>query len=93
MKIYIKWKPKWTAGDKIKVCQHNSGVHQENLISGTFCNDCGYLVAFTQSAWETPKFVFDRKKEPVILELNEIEINQVLKAIHRKPINSNPKSK
>ena len=81
---YIKWTPKWIAGDKIKICQHQTGIHNEKLISGAFCNDCGCLVGYTSEKDITPNYVFDRRKEPVFLELNKDEVNQILKMLGRK---------
>lgn len=87
-KFYVYWTPKWLAGDKGKVCSHTSGVHQESMCDkATFCNDCGHLLGYSQPAnHETPTYVFDRKKEPVVLEFNREEVNQILKLIGRKPL-------
>ena len=87
MKFYLEWIPKWKAGDKLKVCSHRSGVHHEALRGGTFCNDCGLLLGYSQDEDKTPKYVFERKIEPVILELNTNEINQILKKLKRKLLN------
>lgn len=80
----VEWTPKWIAGDKIKVCSHQTGIHSEDLHSGTFCNDCGTLVGYTKVHEFTPTYVFDRSKEKVILEFNRDEINKILSSIGRK---------
>jgi hypothetical protein len=86
-KFYVYWTPKWIDGDKIKICNHTGGVHQEAMCEkATFCNDCGCLIGYSQPInGGTPQYVFDRRKEPVVLEFNIDEINQILKSINRKP--------
>lgn len=84
--LYFEWTPKWEAGDKYKVCSHQSGVHHEDLESGVFCNDCGKLLGYSQKKYSTPKYVFARKSEPVIIGINKDEVNQILSSLKRKNI-------
>jgi len=81
--FYVEWTPKW-AGDKIKICSHQTGVHYEDLDSGSFCNDCGCLVGYTKVHESTSTYVFDRRKEKVILEFSKDEINKILSSLGRK---------